>query len=194
MTSSSIQSRLARGISHVLNPAAVAIAVFWTPVVSHGGAGWPAASVTAVVYSLIPGLIMLHMKRVAGLVDIYNPAPPLRRRILLVGTICYLMGYVILHAMEAAPFMRWAAASFALAAACVWAIDHYWKISIHAVGVAGGVFLLMVVAQEYWWPLLAAPGLVAWARLKLGAHSPGQIAAGTTLGVLVPGLLLAIFI
>ena len=43
------------------------------------------------------------------------------------------------------------------------------------------------------WPWLAAPLLVAWARLRLGAHTVPQVLAGILLGALVPALLLPHF-
>jgi hypothetical protein len=60
-----------------------------------------------------------------------------------------------------------------------------WKISIHIAVVAGAVVILVLVFGP------AAPGsvplvaLVAWARVALRDHTPGQAAAGAALGALV---------
>ncbi|AHY47554.1 Hypothetical Protein RradSPS_2271 [Rubrobacter radiotolerans] len=72
--------------------------------------------------------------------------------------------------------------SMGLAAGAVAAITTVWKASAHA-AVAGHAALAGVV-------LLGAPGLlfvlllplVGWARIRLGAHTPAQVAAGAAVG------------
>ncbi|MDD2278823.1 MAG: hypothetical protein PHD06_01760 [Bacteroidales bacterium] len=71
-------------------------------------------------------------------------------------------------------------------------ISIWWKISVHMVGV-GGLFGLLYAltflfqANNIWVILvvIAATGIVAWARLTLNAHKPSQVYAGFILGAVV---------
>ncbi len=74
-----------------------------------------------------------------------------------------------------------------------------WKISAHGMGMGGAIGLFAVLglsqrlppAQAALWLLgtLLLSGAVAWARLRLKAHSPAQVLAGLALGTGVVGLL-----
>jgi membrane-associated phospholipid phosphatase len=62
------------------------------------------------------------------------------------------------------------------------AVTLVWKISYHAGAVAGA---LGVLALAFGPTLLAAApilALVGWARVRLDAHTPAQVLAGTLLG------------
>lgn len=76
---------------------------------------------------------------------------------------------------------------------CVAIISLYWQISAHLVGisgVAGAIFsiILKKEASQLFIPLLILLlliGLVASARLKLNAHTPNQVIAGSLLGFFI---------
>ncbi len=62
-----------------------------------------------------------------------------------------------------------------------------WKISIHVASVAGAVVILVLL---FGLPLVALSpvvALVGWARVELGDHTPGQVAAGAIIGAMVAG-------
>lgn len=184
---------LARFLSHLFSPAAMAVWVFSGLVILRpGAADLKALGIALALFTLLPCAVMVLLRR-RGLEDVYDPEPVLRQRILLMGTACYLAGFLVLSAVDAAPVMTWSAASITVAAAVVRVIDRFWKISIHSVGIAAGVFVLMAVGGTGLWPLLGAPPLAAWARLRLGAHTVPQVLAGILLGALVPALLLLHF-
>lgn len=62
-----------------------------------------------------------------------------------------------------------------------------WKVSVHAAVLAGSVVMLAVAASPMWlFGLLAVP-VVGWARVRLGAHTLGQVLAGAALGLVVAG-------
>lgn len=85
----------------------------------------------------------------------------------------------------------------ALAIVVTGTITWFYKISAHAVGVAGSWGILLQMAMRYhdhrlMYPLMLASllmGMVFSARLALGAHNPLQIALGALLGFLVSLLL-----
>jgi len=169
---------LALLLSHLLSPAAVALAVFaWLALV---GGSWVAGMVGVGLYAVIPAFSLWYLKRIGVLVDVYNPDPLVRQRILVAGTVCYGLGYFVLKSSGASDMMLWTGALFVSAGLVAWLIDRYWKISIHSVGVGGGVFIL--VAAGDLWILSPALLMVAWARLRLKAHTPAQVVGGLALG------------
>lgn len=70
-----------------------------------------------------------------------------------------------------------------------------WKISAHAIGTAGALTLILLLARQYpennlmWFVvgMSAAWGITAAARLKLQAHTPAQVWIGSGLGMLCTG-------
>lgn len=61
-----------------------------------------------------------------------------------------------------------------------------WKLSIHTGTVAATALILAIVFGP---PLLALEvfaALVAWARVELGVHTPGQVIGGGVIGAAVP--------
>jgi membrane-associated phospholipid phosphatase len=76
-------------------------------------------------------------------------------------------------------------ASIAVGVACGWVITLWWKISVHAAIAAGAATVLLLVfgpALLVVWPLVA---VIAWCRVQVGDHTPAQVLAGATLGVVV---------
>ena len=81
--------------------------------------------------------------------------------------------------------------AFSIAAVAM--ISLYWKISAHAVGIAGMLGAFLGIAIQYgnnqlFYPILVViliAGFLVSARLHLNAHTPAQIIAGTILGLVV---------
>ncbi len=181
--------RLASLVSHLLNPAMVAWGVFATLMWLKEEAWW--AGLTGLVfYSLVPGLALLYLYRTGTIEDVYLPERRQRARLLPLGVICYLAGVVVLWLVEAPALMLGAGCTFCGMALLVWQIDRYWKISIHAAGVSGGLCIVLAATGWGLWPLSLSLPLVMWARLRLQAHTPAQVWAGAALGSVATVLLL----
>ena len=183
---------LPRLITHLLSPAGVAALVFLgIPLLT--GEGLRAGLVAVGIFVILPVALVKRVRAAWGIEDIYDPGPQMRARILVLGNIVYLIGFITLKMIGAGPIMLWSAASFLCGGALVWMISRYWKISIHAVGVAGGTIILLIAGGTGLWPVVLAPIAVSWARLRLGAHTIGQLLAGSVLGAGVSVLLLPLF-
>ena len=185
--------RLALLLSHLLNPALVACWVF-TALALWGGGNWKAGLVGLIFYALVPGLFLVVLYRNGFVQDLYPPERSQRGRLLLLGTGCYLLGFAVLVAAGAAQSMLGAGCSFFCNALIVWCINRHWKISIHAVGVAGGILILLLAFGFELWLLFLALPMVAWARLRLRSHSPAQVAVGAVLGGLMSAVIFGRFV
>ena len=72
-------------------------------------------------------------------------------------------------------------------------ITYFWKISIHGAGIGGIIGFILALSLAYPIPhfalifssILIIAGLVAYARLSLNAHTPGQVYGGVIIGVVL---------
>jgi hypothetical protein len=179
-------------ISHLLNPAMVAWGVFSGLTWLKGGTWWAGlAGIT--FYSVVPGVALLYLYRTGMIGDVYLPERSQRARLLPLGVAWYFAGLVVLWLVKAPTPMLGAGCAFCGMALLVWQIDRFWKISIHATGVGGGLGIVLAAAGWSLWPLSLSLPLVMWARLRLQAHTPAQVWAGAILGGSAGSLLLNLF-
>ncbi len=89
---------------------------------------------------------------------------------------------------------------FLVAGGVVATINLVWKISAHLCGIGGllGLALFLLWRYQINLPLLVTAlvllsGIVAWARLKLDAHTMAQVVAGWLLGVSVGVLFIFLY-
>jgi len=69
-------------------------------------------------------------------------------------------------------------------------INLWWKVSMHAAFMTASVAVLVILYDFRAAAVSVLIPLVAWARVKLGRHSPAQVVTGGFLAVLI---LLAVF-
>lgn len=184
--------RAARFLSHVLNPALLALLVFGLQ--AHGQDAWLAGAVAIGAFSLLPGLLLWHSVRSGYLDQAYTDDRPKRATLLLLGALCYALGTAALYGIDAPPLMRVTAAAGVVSTLLVWWINRSYKISIHAAGIGGATCVLLLSTGGAAWPCLLSWPAVAWARLYLRAHTPMQLGAGGALGAGSMALLYSAFI
>lgn len=112
-----------------------------------------------------------------------------RARPLIVGTISYLIGTVVLYAIDA-PRLTWVLMlCYFVNTIAIFLISMKWKISVHAIGCVGPS---MALAVGYGWVgglfILILP-VVAVCRYILRKHTPAQLVAGALLGFVLTGVL-----
>lgn len=83
--------------------------------------------------------------------------------------------------------------SFGVIATVFVIINHFWKISVHAAGVAGPLTALAYVFHPGLLLLHFFTLLVMWSRVRLGAHTTGQVIAGAALSAIVTFLVFYAF-
>ncbi|HID90966.1 TPA: hypothetical protein EYP44_03295 [Candidatus Bathyarchaeota archaeon] len=98
--------------------------------------------------------------------------------------------FVCRSCLELSEEIVFSAISVLVAAFVIYAIRPRWKISAHAATLTGVCSALSLI-DPIFVPLTSLLPPVIWSRLRLKAHTPLQIVAGTAVGLLVP---LAVFI
>ncbi len=181
----------ARFLSHLLNPALLALLVFGVQARVLGD--WLAGAVAIGAFSLIPGLLLWHLVRSGYLDKAYTDDRNRRGILLLLGALCYALGGAALYGIGAPSLMLATAASCVVNTLLVWWINRSYKISIHAAAVGGATCVLLISVGSAAWPFLLSWPAVAWARLYLRAHTPMQLGAGGALGAGSMALLYSAF-
>ncbi|MBX9852222.1 MAG: hypothetical protein K2X86_10765 [Cytophagaceae bacterium] len=80
-------------------------------------------------------------------------------------------------------------------------ITYFWKISAHAVGIAGVLGYSLIVSYFYPYELMLYPigamvfftGILLSARLNLNAHTPAQVFSGALMGLVISVLSFIVF-
>jgi len=152
-----------------------------------GGIAW--AVVTAVFFAIAPFTWVLVGVRRGRLTDHHIGRRSQRRGPLLVGLSCMVAGWLIALVGHAPGTLVAYLGTVLLEAATAVAVTLVWKISLHSWIAALGATALVVVFGP--WALLTIPLVagVAWSRVRLGDHSPAQVAAGLAAGVLITSVL-----
>ena len=182
--------KLALLLSHLFNPALLAVLVF----ALHGYLGdWYVGLVGVVIFAILPGFTLLVLVRWRYVEQLYPDDRNERAVLLLLGGLCYAVGWAILYWIGASLLVLVSAGSFVFCTLLVWLINRHWKISIHAAGVGGAACILLVSVGKVALPFLFAIPAIVWARLHLRVHTLSQVAAGTLLGMGVTALLFYFF-
>ena len=139
-----------------------------------------ASVVTLVVTTALLPTLFVYAAYLAGLIS--RPDLPRRSERLqpaLFTTLCAVVAYPLLRGVGAPPLFLSLDAALALQMAVLALVTIWWKISYHAAGAAGLAIVALALGDlSVAVPLLALAGLVGWARVRLGRHTPRQVAAG----------------
>ena len=189
-TTSPVADRLARVVTEVFGPAILVtgllLVVGWQAGTQPGVSRWwglPAA----VFAAGIPMAYVLHGVRRGRLTDHHIPEREHRRGPLLFGLASVLVGLSALVPLGAPRILLALLTAGTTGLFVFAAVTAFWKMSIHA-GVAAGTVVVLIAVYGPW-ALTAAPlvPLIGWSRLRLSAHTPAQVVAGTLVGALIAG-------
>jgi membrane-associated phospholipid phosphatase len=109
----------------------------------------------------------------------------------LVGALSVLVGGGVLALGKAPRVLTALIAAMAVGLGTSLLVTLVWKISIHVAVVAGAVVILVLVFGRAALGLVPLVALVAWARVALKDHTPGQVVAGAALGAALGALVAA---
>ena len=185
-----IIDRVARGLTEVFAPAVLACVL---PLVigAHAGptvlAGLGWGLLAALFGAVLPYAMILNAVRRGRLSDRHIGVRTQRTKPLALGLLSVLAGLALL-ALLGAPreLVALVIASF-VGGAVATAVNHFWKLSVHA-SVAAGTTVVLALAFGPW--LLVTALLVVavgWSRVRLGDHTAAQVISGTVLGAVIAG-------
>jgi membrane-associated phospholipid phosphatase len=186
--SSQGRERLARMVTELLAPAPIVtvllLVVAWhsAPTLAQGvGAGLMAA----LFASLLPFLFILQGVRRGRWTDHHVAIREQRPVPLLAGVASVLVGLVVLLAWDAPRDLVALLVAMLVGLVASLLVTLRWKVSIHTAVAAGGVVVLALVFGPALLVLAPLVGLISWARVAVGDHSPAQVALGAALGAAI---------
>lgn len=177
--------KLARRISVFTNPPILCIPLFLIICLTlsiNDLWQFPLLELISLVFaSALPMAIILYWaKRTGNDNDISNREDRLTP--LIIGTVSYLIGFVISLFLGLNDFLTFLLLCYAVNTFIVMLITRQWKISIHTTGLAGPVCALIMLLG----PLGAVLGVLypvlIWARVTLKKHTIAQAIAGGIFG------------
>lgn len=189
------KEKLANTISTLTNPSFVAIPLFlWInyTLLPHGEWLWFSA-VSIFFISLMPIITsFLWIKKK----NLEADMPHRQDRIypLLLVILAYIIGVVVAYIIGAPQLTTVLMFCYLTNTIVVLLFSLFWKISIHAMGIAGPATAIIYL---FGWPglifsLLVPP--VIWSRFYLKRHTAGQLITGTVLGYLLTAIQIYILI
>ncbi|MER5337817.1 phosphoesterase PA-phosphatase [Micromonospora sp. NPDC002717] len=181
----SLGRRVARLVTEVLAPS---VLVTVMPLVvaaratgSLGGVlRWGGAAL--VFCAVVPVGVVLYGVRRGWLTDRHIGDHTQRLRPLALGLASVAVGIALLVALDAPRMLVALMVATLVNGAVVTAVNHWWKLSVHAATAAGSVAVLVLVlgpALHALWSLVVA---VAWSRVRLRDHTGAQVVAGAAAG------------
>ncbi len=180
---------LARIISTFSNAPLVAIIVFLL-INNHllKGSEFVAVTFISIIFAaLIPSIIAflwINNQKI----EMDMPRKEDRVYPLLWIILSYLMGVVLLYFISAPPITTVLMFCYFSNTAVVLLISLFWKISIHAIGVAGPLAAIIYVFGYPGLLFTLLIPLVIWSRLYLKRHTLYQVIAGASLGFTLTAL------
>jgi len=183
---SSSQLETAKFISMVAHPPVISIPTFI--ILNYFLAG-PDQFIVPTLISIIFGALipistsLILIKKMNTDLDITDRT---KRTMPLILAICsYLIGFLVLLWFGAPAIVSVLMLVYGTNTLIILIINFYWKISIHAMGIAGPTAAFIFAFGLVGVLLGLIIPLVMWSRLKLKKHTLSQVIAGSVLGLLL---------
>jgi membrane-associated phospholipid phosphatase len=183
---SGFSDRLASVASELFSPYLVVLAALLA-VALHSTtpmralAYWLAAGLIGVA---VPMGFVIGLVRKGRLSSYHVPVRRQRPMLMLAAIVPIAVGAGLLVATHAPRVLITTYSAGLVLLALTTVITRWWKISMHASVCAGGLTACLLVYGAVVVTGMPALLLVSWSRIKLGQHSPAQVAGGIALGVL----------
>lgn len=135
--------------------------------------------------NLIPISTVLLLKKTGRISDLDASKKEQRIFPLTLGIIYSGIAYLILTYMTADSLVRGLMFCYMTNTVFTIIITKYWKISIHAMGVAAPLAALWIAGFQYPLPAFIILILVSYSRVTLKAHTVYQVMAGSIAGLIL---------
>jgi membrane-associated phospholipid phosphatase len=178
--------RFARTVTEAFAPAVLAAAMVVVFALSgagslRAGVGW--ALLAALFTAAVPYAIVWTGVRRGHLTDHHIGVREQRRTPLLLGLVSCLAGIGVLAVLGAPRPLTAMVVVLFTTGVVITGVNQLWKLSAHAAVAAASAETLVIAFGQWMTPLFVVVALVAWSRVRLGAHSPAHVVAGAIAGV-----------
>lgn len=144
---------------------------------------WMDLAVAATFGTVVPLVVIFFLLRRGIIADFYASDRQARMLPFIGALTSYLLGTFTLIAVRATPIIVATMFCYFGNSLIMMLITFRWKISIHASGITGPATVLIYYLGLRWLPFLLLVVPVGWARIRLGAHTLGQVSAGAVLTI-----------
>ena len=183
--------KLASLISVLFNPMLVSFVTFGILIFDH-----PIISVNAyfiffscfLFSNFIPFITVLFLKITGKISDLDASQKEQRLLPLFLGVLYAGFGFIVLNFLNAGDLVRGLMFCYMTNTIVIIIITKYWKISIHAAGVAGPLTALWIHGIHSPFVVIFIATLLGWARIILKAHNISQVLTGFILGSFLTGI------
>ncbi|MGI5237522.1 phosphoesterase PA-phosphatase [Dactylosporangium sp. CA-139066] len=185
-----IRQRLARWLTEAFAPAVlVSVLLVLLGVHSEPGLarGLAMGALAALFESVLPYLYILRGVRTGRITDHHIGDRRQRLVPLMVGLGSVAAGIVVLLLAHAHRELMAAVVAGGVGLVVAAAVNHWWKMSVHAAVAAGSVIILSLVYGPVLLAALPVVAAVGWSRVELKDHTWPQVVVGTVVGALVAG-------
>jgi len=177
---------LAKVISGFGSPMILAFPTFIALLVATNPPSLPLLLLVAFLFgSVFPMLVIYLMYKMNKVGDLDVTDRSERKVPFMVSIAVYLLGTVIMFALNAPPIVSALMFCYTTNTLVTFIISLHWKISVHAVGVAGPFTCLVYFLGWPYSPLLLLIIPIGWARVELKAHTLAQVVAGFLLSIAI---------
>jgi membrane-associated phospholipid phosphatase len=181
-----MKKNLARFLSDFFNPLVNAMAAFLSLIIADrnpAGASKATLCIVALFFcAALPLYALLTLKR-AGRIGNVNIDDRRQRTVpFLLGAASYGVGFFVLRTFHAPLVVQGLMFAYAVNTLGTVVITKFWKISAHAMGVAGPLAALFVQFGAWTLPLFLLLPLVSWSRVFMKKHTVGQVVVGSIVG------------
>lgn len=134
---------------------------------------------------LPPLLVLIYEKRTGRISDWFMSIRKERRDVQLawVAGSSFFTALALIYALPR--LIQALSLSFFLLSLAITMINFYWKISVHTAMITLAVLVLVLSYSSGFVFLVILIFLVAWARIRLGAHTLSQVSAAALLTILI---------
>jgi hypothetical protein len=178
---------LARAVTELLAPANLAVGqlllVGWHSTAGPAGLAW--GLLAATFCGLVPYGVVIAGVRRRRWTDRHLRLRRQRPAPFLAAIASFLAGLALLLALDAPWELVALVVAMLTGLTVTLVVTLWWKLSVHTAAAAGTVAILALTFGPTLTLTIPAVALVAWARVRLGDHTPAQTLAGAALGGLM---------
>ena len=151
------------------------------------------ASISVALSVLPVFIVVVYLVRNRKLDGIFINPRRQRKKIYLVASACGIVSCTALSFLGAPALLVASFVAGVVAIVVFMGVNLLWKISLHTAFIAASATILIIVYGAIGVLSAVLVLSVAWARIKLGLHSPAQVATGALLVIAIVVLVFYLF-